>query len=74
MSKRLRIIGTVLRARPLEEKIAATRAFSERVNPLLERGIVRPIVDKVFPLAAVADAHRYMEANASFGKIVLEVA
>lgn len=71
MVKRLRIIGTVLRARPLEEKIAVTQAFARRVNPLLASGTVRPIMDKVFPLADVAKAHAHLEANASFGKVVL---
>ena len=73
MSKRLRIIGTVLRARPLEEKIAATQAFARHVNPLLASGAVRPIVDNVFAMSQAAEAHAYMEANASFGKIVLTV-
>lgn len=74
MAKRLRIIGTVLRARPLEEKIDATRAFDRHVTPLLASGAVRPVVDRVFPLDAVREAHRHMEANASFGKIVLALA
>jgi NADPH:quinone reductase-like Zn-dependent oxidoreductase len=64
----------MLRARPLEEKIAATRAFAAQVCPLLERGIVRPTVDRVFGLDHIADAHRYLESNASFGKVVLEIA
>ena len=51
LRKRVRIIGTVLRARPLEEKIAAMRAFEAHVVPLLARGLVRPIVDCVLPLA-----------------------
>ena len=71
MAKRLRIIGTVLRARPLEEKITATSAFVRHVNPLLAAGSVHPVIDKVFELRDVAAAHRRMEANASFGKIVL---
>lgn len=70
-AKRLRIMGTVLRARPLEEKIAATQAFVRHVSPLLERGTVRPIIDRVYALSEVAAAHAHMEANASFGKIVL---
>ncbi|MGH2451240.1 MAG: NAD(P)H-quinone oxidoreductase [Candidatus Limnocylindria bacterium] len=70
-SKRLRIMGTVLRARPLEEKIAATQAFARHVGPLLERGAVRPVVERVFQLADVSAAHAHMEANASYGKIVL---
>lgn len=74
MGKRLRIFGTVLRARPLEEKIAATQAFARHVNPLLAGGAVRPVIDRVFEMRDIAAAHRHMEANASFGKIVLAVA
>jgi NADPH:quinone reductase len=73
LRKRLHVVGTVLRARPLEEKIAVTQAFARQVVPLLERGSVRPIVDRVFDLKDAAEAHRYMEANANFGKIVLRV-
>ncbi len=74
MGKRLRIMGSVLRARPLEEKIAVTQAFIRHVNPLLETGAVRPIVDRVFPLEEVAAAQSYMESNQSFGKVVLQMA
>jgi len=73
LGKRASIRGTVLRARPLEEKAAATRAFEKAVLPHIVSGRVRPVVDSVYPLARAADAHRYMESNANFGKIVLEV-
>ena len=71
MGKRLRVNGTVLRARPIEEKIALNQQFVRHVLPLLADGRIRPVVDKVFPLEDVAEAHRYMESNANFGKIVL---
>ncbi len=71
MGKRLTIHGTVLRARALEEKILATRAFAEQVVPLLASGAVRPVVDSVFPMARIADAHHRMESNESFGKVVV---
>ena len=71
MGKRLTIRGTVLRARPLEEKIVATREFAAQVVPLLARGVVRPIVDRVFSLDQIADAHRHLEGNATFGKVVI---
>ena len=71
MSKRLTIIGTVLRARPLEEKILATRAFAEQVVPLLARKVASAVVDSVFPLSAIGDAHRRMESNETFGKVVV---
>jgi NADPH2:quinone reductase len=72
LTKRLRIIGSVLRSQSQEEKAALTRAFTKQVRPLLESGKVRPIVDRVFPVQAVEDAHQYMKANRHFGKIVLE--
>lgn len=71
LRKRLRVLGTVLRARPLEEKIAAMRVFEAHVVPLLARGLVKPIIDTVMPLADAARAHERMASNAGFGKIVL---
>jgi NADPH2:quinone reductase len=72
LSRRLTIIGTVLRARDLTEKAEVTRMFEIEVVPLLSDGRVQPNVDRVFPAAEVADAHRYLESNESFGKVVLE--
>ena len=73
LRKRLHVTGTTLRARPLEEKIAAARAFDHDVGPLLASGQVRAIIDRTFRLEEVAEAHRYMEANKNFGKILLEL-
>jgi putative PIG3 family NAD(P)H quinone oxidoreductase len=73
MRKRLRLAGTVLRARSTEEKARAVGLFAARVVPLLARGAVRPVVDSVYRLAEVRAAHERMESNASFGKIVLSV-
>jgi len=73
LALRLTIRGTMLRGRAIEEKIAATRAFEEQVVPLLARGVVRAVVDRVFPLADVRAAHARMESNESIGKIVLRV-
>jgi NADPH:quinone reductase-like Zn-dependent oxidoreductase len=64
-------MGTVLRARPLEEKIAAVRTFEAQVVPLLARGLVAPVIDLVLPLDEAGEAHRRMASNAGFGKIVL---
>ena len=72
MLKRLKIFGSVLRSRPLQEKIAITRQFQQRWLPLLTEGKIRPVIDRVFPLKEAAGAHRYMEANQNFGKIILE--
>jgi NADPH2:quinone reductase len=71
LGKRLTVRGTVLRARSNEEKAEATAAFAHDVVPLLEKGIVKPVVDKVYKVSEVGDAHRQMESNANFGKIVL---
>jgi NADPH:quinone reductase-like Zn-dependent oxidoreductase len=73
LGKRLTLRGTVLRARSLEEKILVTRAFARQVVPLFERSVLRPVVDRVFPLTAIADAHAYLESNASFGKVVIDL-
>ena len=71
LAKRLTIMGTVLRSRPLEEKAALARRFEREIVPLFERGALRPIVDTVIPMTQVREAHQRMESNASFGKIVL---
>jgi len=71
MRKRLTIVGTVLRARSSEEKATATRLFANHVVPLLADGMVRPVVDRVYKLGEVRDAHTRMQSNESFGKIVL---
>lgn len=71
LTRRLTIRGTVLRARPLEEKILATRAFASEVVPLLAREFVVPVIDSVFSLSQIADAHRHLESNATFGKVVV---
>lgn len=71
LRKRVRVIGTMLRARPLEEKIAAMRVFEEQVVPLLARGAIKPVIDRVFPLAEAGKAHEHMASNQGFGKIVL---
>jgi len=71
LSKRAHITGTVLRGRSTEEKAAAIQQFVVEVVPLLERGAVRPNLDRVFPVAEIQEAHRYLESNESFGKVVL---
>jgi len=71
LSRRVSIIGTVLRARSIDEKAEATRAFSEDLGKRFERGELRAVVDQVFPLDQLADAHRRMESNESFGKVVV---
>jgi NADPH2:quinone reductase len=72
LNKRLRIVGTVLRSRPLEEKISLAREFSERVLPMFEPGHLRPVIDRVFSFSEIREAHRLMESDSNFGKIVLK--
>ena len=71
MHKRLEIRGTMLRARPLEEKIVAGQLLARNLVPLFAAGALRAVVDRVLPLAEAAAAHASMQANEGFGKIVL---
>jgi NADPH:quinone reductase-like Zn-dependent oxidoreductase len=73
MGKRLRIMGTSLRTRSAEEKATATRLFAEQVVPLLATGAVRPVIDRVYKLEEVREAHQRIESNESFGKVVLTI-
>lgn len=71
LQKRLLLKGTVLRARPLEERIAAHQVLARNLGPLFAAKQLRPVVDRVLPLAQAADAHRAMAESESFGKLVL---
>jgi len=71
--KRLSIIGSTLRARPLAEKAEIMRGFRARFGEALVRGALRPIVDRVLPLAEAQAAHDLVESSAHFGKVVLQV-
>jgi len=73
LRKRLHVIGTVMRARSLAEKIAITNAFASEVVPLLDQKAVQPVIDSVFPLDKIQDAHRRLESNETFGKVVLTI-
>jgi putative PIG3 family NAD(P)H quinone oxidoreductase len=73
LRKRLQLRGTVLRSRSLAEKIDATARFEREVVPLLATGRVRAVIDSVFGLDRIADAHRRMESNETVGKVVIEV-
>lgn len=74
MRKRLTLTGSTLRPRSVDEKGAIAKALKQQVWPLIERGKVRPLIHKTFPLRAAAEAHRLMESGAHIGKIVLTVA
>jgi putative PIG3 family NAD(P)H quinone oxidoreductase len=71
MRARGSLVGTVLRPRPLDEKIRATQDFGRDVLPLLAAGRVRPVLDSALPMARAREAHERMERNESFGKLVL---
>ncbi len=71
LSRRLRLVGSTLRARPLAEKAALTAAFVREVLPGFSDGSLRPLVDSTYPLSEAAEAHRRMAANLNVGKIVL---
>lgn len=70
---RLTIRGTVLRARPIEERILATRAFAAQVVPLLAKRTVHPVIDSEFPLERIREAHERLESGATIGKVVIRV-
>ena len=71
LGRRAHLIGTIFRARPVEEIAEVMRAFSQHVVPLFGVGKLRPVIDKTFPISNIQEAHRYQESNQSFGKIVL---
>ena len=72
--RRATLVGTTLRARSLDEKVSVSRAFEDRVVPGFEDGRLEVVVDRRYPLDDIAEAHAYMESNASVGKIALDVA
>ncbi len=73
MPKRAKLSGTVLRARPIEEKIAISQRFSAEIIPLFEAGKIRPVIDCRYQFSDIAHAHEHMTANANTGKIVIDI-
>lgn len=73
LPKRASLIGSVLRARPLEEKVAISQRFAAEMLPLFDSGDMKPIVDRRYSLAEIAEAHAYLESNANVGKVVVSV-
>ena len=73
LRRRLAIEGTVLRSRPLEEKIAAASLLRRTILPWLAVGRIRPVIEAVVPLARAADAHRLLASNTTFGKVILDL-
>lgn len=73
LRKRLEIRGTMLRSRPLEEKIDAANLLARHLVPLFASRALEPVIDKVLPLAKASEAHAYVASNEGFGKVVLDV-
>ena len=73
LGKRARLIGTGLRVRPIEQKVALVQRFGREMLPLFETGGLKPIIDSRFTLDHIQTAHRYMASNANTGKILIDV-
>ena len=77
LQRRLEIIGSVMRSRKPDERAALVLELSERLVPLFEARngspVLRPVVDRVYPMEHIAQAHGVMERNENFGKLVLEI-
>jgi NADPH2:quinone reductase len=71
MRKRLRIFGTMLRGRSAAEKAAAVGRFADQVLPLVRCGMLKPVIDSTFKAEDVVEAHKRLESNGTFGKVIL---
>ena len=71
LARRLQVLGSTLRARPVEEKAALVRDFLARFGSSLASGEIAPVVDRTLDLADAPEAHRIVKASEHFGKIVL---
>lgn len=72
--KRLQLIGVTFRTRTLEEHAEVVQKFEDEMYPILSKGKIRPLIDKIFDLDDAAQAQEYMRTNAHLGKVVLRVA
>lgn len=73
MRKRAKLVGSVLRPRSIEEKQEIKDSFMNRCWPLIQRGVIRPVIDSTYPIAEANAAHARMASNENIGKIVLQV-
>ena len=73
LPKRASLIGTVLRSRPLEQKIDANQRFLSELLPRFDDGTLRPVIDSRYALEDIAEAHKYMATNANIGKILIDI-
>ena len=73
LQKRLRLIGSLLRSRPLDEKVRITQAFRERFWPDLVTGRINPVIDTVLPITQAQEAQQMLSDNRNIGKVILNV-
>ncbi|WP_411504368.1 zinc-binding dehydrogenase [Brevibacillus centrosporus] len=73
MGKRLQVTGTLLTPRSDAYKAELSQELAQKILPLFESGVIKPIIDRVFPLEEIQLAHRRMEANENIGKIIFRV-
>ena len=73
LSRRLRIVGSVLRPRSREEKTRLVEGFASFALPRLADGRLRPVVEKVLPFERAAEGYKALESGGTFGKIVLKM-
>lgn len=71
LRKRLEIIGTAMRGRGLAERIELVARFARAILPMFSDGLLVPVVDRVLPMREIAEAHRALQGNEAFGKVVL---
>lgn len=71
LAKRGSVTGSVLRSRSTDEKAKLTEAFARQMLPHFDTGTLKPVVDEIIPMAAIRQAHERMDANQTFGKLVL---
>ncbi len=74
LAKRLTVIGSTLRARPVEEKASIIAGFEARFGDALDSGRIAPVIDRVLPLEEAQQAHELVQSSEHFGKVILRVA
>ncbi len=73
MLKRLTVTGSTLRSRTVSQKAEIARELKKRAWPLLDSGEVKPVIDSIFPMTQVRDAHRRLESGSHIGKVLLQI-
>jgi NADPH:quinone reductase-like Zn-dependent oxidoreductase len=73
LGKRLRLIGSMLRNRTVDEKHAALTGIVKDVYPYFENGAFRPVIYSIHPISDVEGAHRVVSQNENIGKVILEI-